>query len=180
MNIFANKLQYRKLLKPASICTVMTTAVSDSSRMCSNYSKTLTTTNTPIWLSTRRGANMSGCECYLDAPKGTEILLGPVLVKIRAASPGRCDHWLHVWEGTTNIVNKCLVNSTEDSTVWVWQSHGQQLRWNFESNANRSNSSLLQFTSTSVYIKVLGTIIFVVIRSYCFYYALYMGNKSQK
>jgi len=140
----------------------MMTAVSDSSRMCSNYSKTLTKTNTPMWLSTTRlrwGANMSGCECYLDAPWGTEMVLGPVLLKIKSTPPGRCDHWLHVWEGTTNILNMCLVNSTEGS-VWIWQSHGQQLRWNFESNTNRSNSSLLLFT-TSVYIKVLGTTIFL-------------------
>ena len=160
MKIFANMLQYRKLLKPTSICTVMMTAVSDSSRMCSNYWRTLTTTNTPLWLSTRQGATISGCVCYLDAPRGTEILLGPVLVKIRATPPGRCDHWLHVWEGKTNIINKCLVNSTEGSTVWVWQSSGQQLKWNFESNANKSNSSLLLVT-TSVYIKVLGTITFL-------------------
>ena len=124
--------------------------------MCSNFSINLTNNRTPMWLSTLQlKQDMEGCRCYLDAPWGTQVLLGPVHARLPQITRNKCDYWLHLWEGMVNIHNTCLTGSPGRSTVWVWTSRGRLLSWNLEANASRG-SRTLGITAASIYINVLG------------------------
>ena len=131
--------------------------------MCSNFTNRLTSTNTPMSLSTTLivTEQYEGCQCYLDAPNGTEILLGPVKVDLfqPAMTNGGCDYLLHLMAGTGTIMKNCLGHLAVGvgSTVKVWTSHGTPLNWRFEATSAKKNNFMPEFMAVHILVKVLGT-----------------------
>ena len=131
----------------------------DDARMCSNFTNGLTAANTPMWLSTTpiMAVDYEGCQCYLHAPKATEVVLGPVRVDLfqPIVENDGCDYLLHLMEGTETIMKKCLHDLAEGSTVKVWTSHGTPLNWRLEAKSAKKDKP--EFMAVHILVKVLGT-----------------------
>ena len=139
----------------------MKSLFTDDTRMCSNFTNRLTATNTPLWLSTNliMTGEYEGCQCYLDAPKGTEVLLGPVRLDLflPANTKEGCDYLLHLMEGTETIMKKCLIHLAGGSTVEVWTSRGTPLNWRFEATSAKKNNFMPEFMAVHILVTILGT-----------------------
>ena len=117
--------------------------------------------NNPLRLSTvhvhQYPTDWAPCECHLDAPRGTQVLIGPILVTLSSRTGDTCNLLLNLWEDTGTMRKTCLDDAPERNIVGVWTSEGRRLSWNFEATANYVNNRTKLLITSQIYIYVLGT-----------------------
>ena len=131
--------------------------------------------NNPLRLSTvhmhRYPTDWESCECHLDAPRGTQVLLGPILATVSSRTGEACNMFFHAWEDTGTMVKTCLDDAPERNFVGVWTSEGRRLSWNVEPTANYVNNRTRLLIISQIYIYVLGTETSVIVLKshYCIF-----------